>query len=176
MIHRMDPPPPGWVPPPAKMAPMLCTPGPLPKDDQGWAYEFKWDGERVVAVIDGGRIRLTTRNGNDITGTYPELAALAESVGSRPMVLDGEVVAYDGAQPSFGLLQQRMGVVDRSRARRLSREVPVTFLLFDVMYLDGSPTTSLSMTNAVGCSTAWASRGRTGRHRPHSPMWPVPMC
>lgn len=144
MIHRMDPPPPGWVPPPATMAPMLCTPGPLPKDDRGWAYEFKWDGERVVAIIDGGRIRLTTRNGNDVTGTYPELSALAESVGSRPMVLDGEVVAYDGAQPSFGLLQQRMGVVDRSRARRLSREVPVTFLLFDVMYLEGSPTTSRS--------------------------------
>jgi bifunctional non-homologous end joining protein LigD len=143
MIHRMDPRPPGWVPPPAKVAPMLCTPGPLPKDDKGWAYEFKWDGERVVATIDGGRIRLTTRNGNDVTSTYPELAALAEGAGSRPMVLDGEVVAYDGTKPSFGLLQQRMGVVDRSRARRLSHEVPVTFLVFDVVYLDGSQTDSL---------------------------------
>ncbi len=144
MIHRMDPPPSGWEAPPEKVRPMLCTTGGLPNEDQGWAYEFKWDGERVVAVIDGGRIRLVTRSDNDITETYPELSALAESVGARPMVLDGEVVAYDGARPSFGLLQKRMGVVDRSRARRLSREVPVTFLIFDVMYLDGSPTLSSS--------------------------------
>ena len=137
MIHRMDPPPSGWEEPPAKTAPMLATPGGLPGGDRGWAYEFKWDGERVVAIIDGGRIRLLTRSGNDITETYPELSALAERAGSRPMVLDGEVVAYDGAQPSFGLLQKRMGVVDRARARRLSRDVPVTFLIFDVMYLDG---------------------------------------
>ena len=143
MIHRMDPRPAGWVPPPEKVAPMLCTPGSLPQDDEGWAYEFKWDGERVVAVIDGGRIRLTTRNGNDITSTYPELAALAEDLGSRPMVLDGEVVAYDGNKPSFSLLQQRMGVADRARAGRLSREVPVTFLVFDVLYHDGTPTDSL---------------------------------
>ncbi len=143
MIHRMDPPPSGWEAPPTDLAPMLCTAGPLPGDDDGWAYEFKWDGERVVAVIDGGRIRLTSRNGRDITGTYPELSALAEHMGSRPMVLDGEVVAYDGTRPSFGLLQKRMGIADRARALRLSREVPVTFLVFDVMYLDGHRTTSL---------------------------------
>ncbi len=144
MIHRMDPPPTGWEPLPAKVEPMLCTLGALPGSDAGWAYEFKWDGERAVARIEGGRIHLMTRSGKDITGTYPELSALAELVGSRPMILDGEVVAYDGARPSFGLLQRRMGVSDRTRARRLAQEVPITYLVFDVMHLDGRSTIGLS--------------------------------
>jgi bifunctional non-homologous end joining protein LigD len=144
MIHRMDPAPAQWAPLPAKVAPMLCTLGQLPVSDEGWAYEFKWDGERIIAFIEGGRIRLVTRNGNDVTGTYPELADMAESVGARPMVLDGEVVAYDGEHPSFSLLQSRMRVTDRNRARKLAQDTPVTYLVFDVLYLDGASTTELS--------------------------------
>ncbi len=145
MVHREDPPPPGWEPVPDGLRPMLCVPGALPADDGGWAYEFKWDGIRALATVVGGRATVTTRNDNDVTASYPELRLLAESLGSLPVVLDGEIVALDDqGTPSFEVLQQRMHVADPARARRLAASVPVSFLVFDLLYLDGHATTGLA--------------------------------
>jgi bifunctional non-homologous end joining protein LigD len=146
MIHRRDPAPPDWHPMPALVRPMLATPGTLPpeREDAGWAYEMKWDGVRTVSYVEGGRLRLLSRNDRDVTATYPEVRGLAEQLGSVPAVLDGEVVALDPAgRPDFGLLQRRMGVTKATQVRRLVDEVPVVYLVFDVLHLDGRDTTGL---------------------------------
>ena len=74
MIHRMDPPEdPEREPMPERLQPMLARTGTLPRDNGEWAYEIKWDGVRAIGYVDGGRLRLESRNGNDITPRYPEL-------------------------------------------------------------------------------------------------------
>jgi bifunctional non-homologous end joining protein LigD len=125
---------------------MLATPGELPgpgEDDQ-WGYETKWDGSRVLAFLEGGRIRLRTRNDLDATVSYPELSGLAEQLRAHQLVLDGEVVAFgtDG-RPSFARLQKRMHVSRPAEADRLSQSDPVRYLVFDLLRLDGSPTIGL---------------------------------
>lgn len=139
MVHRMDPPSvDGWEPLPELVAPMLAVTGELPTDATRWAYELKWDGVRAVVYVDGGRPRVLTRNDRDVTGTYPELRAMAEGMGSTQAVLDGELVAFDAAgRPSFERLQQRMHVVRPATVRRLVSEVPVSYLVFDLLHLDG---------------------------------------
>jgi bifunctional non-homologous end joining protein LigD len=139
MVRRMDPPvEDAGEPLPALIRPMLATlRRELPTDD-GWAYEFKWDGVRAVVYIEGGRARALSRNDRDVSATYPELAAMAESLGSRRVVLDGELVALDASgRPSFGALQPRMHVTKTAQVRRLMAETPVTFFAFDLLYLDG---------------------------------------
>jgi bifunctional non-homologous end joining protein LigD len=146
MIHRKDPPPPGWEPMPTLVQPMLATPGTLPpeREDAAWAYEMKWDGVRTVSYVEGGRLRLLSRNDRDVTAAYPEVKGLAEQLGSVPAILDGEIVALDAqGRPDFGLLQRRMGVTKPAQVRRLVDEVPVVYLVFDVLYLDGRTTTAL---------------------------------
>ena len=129
---------PGPVPLPAQLSPMLAPPGALPGDDAGWAYEMKWDGIRALAFIGDGRLRLASRTGRDITVAYPELAALGPAAG-LPLLLDGEVVAFDDGRPSFAQLQQRMHVTSAAQAARLSGPIPVCYLIFDVLHLDGHP-------------------------------------
>ena len=140
MIHRMDPPAdPGREPMPEKLSPMLSRIGSLPADGDGrWAYEVKWDGIRALAWIEGGRVRLCSRNGNDITSRYPELRDLGRALGARPAILDGEIVAFDAeGRPSFERLQSRMHLASDAAVRRAVRHVPIAYVLFDVLYLDG---------------------------------------
>jgi bifunctional non-homologous end joining protein LigD len=144
MIHRMDPAPDNYEPLPELIRPMLCRAGPLPADPTGWATEFKWDGVRAVAYIQGGRILLRSRNDLDITAAYPELHGLGRVLGGRPAVLDGEIVAFDERnRPSFSRLQQRMHVRGAAAAHRLAATVPVSYLVFDVLHLDGRSTMEL---------------------------------
>lgn len=145
MVHRMDEPPHGAEPLPELVRPMLATASEmLPAPDEQWGYEFKWDGVRAVAYLDGGRLRLVSRNDRDVTASYPELRAVGEAVGVRTLVLDGEIVAFDEEnRPSFGALQERMHVTDGARARRLAQHTPVAYLAFDLLHLDGRPTIGL---------------------------------
>ena len=148
MIHRMDPPEdPGLAAPPNDLRPMLATLKTAAPRGDGWSFELKWDGIRAIGYVDGGRIRLLSRNGNDVTSRYPELRRLGEALGARDVVLDGEIVAFDeSGRPSFELLQRRMHVKSDSTIRRLVGEVPVTYVLFDVLWLDGHSTMDLPYT------------------------------
>jgi bifunctional non-homologous end joining protein LigD len=149
MIHRMDPPvDPDREPMPERLQPMLARIGPLPPDTEGrWAYEVKWDGIRTLAWVEGGRMRLCSRNGNDITSRYPELRALGRALGARPAILDGEIVAFDAdGGPSFERLQARMHLASDAAVRRAVRDVPIAYVLFDVLYLDGHTTCALPYT------------------------------
>jgi bifunctional non-homologous end joining protein LigD len=148
MVHLMgdalDPdaePMPDPVPPP-----MLARTGELPPDDdEHWAYEIKWDGIRAILRSEPGTLRLFTRNLNEVTGAYPELRPFNRALSHHRAILDGEIVALgEDGTPSFSLLQRRMHVTSESAARRLARDVPVTLVLFDVLWLDGHPVTSRS--------------------------------
>jgi bifunctional non-homologous end joining protein LigD len=145
MIHRMDPPEdPDRASAPESLQPMMATLSKQPPTGDGWAWELKWDGIRALGFVDGGRIKLVSRNGNDVTRRYPELRRLGEVLGARDCVLDGEVVAFDDdGRPSFERLQQRMHVDGESVIRRLANEVPVVYVLFDLLWLDGHSTMDL---------------------------------
>ncbi|MCW2723559.1 MAG: polymerase LigD, ligase domain protein [Frankiales bacterium] len=136
MVHRMDGPPSGWEPLPRDLRPMLATPGALPSDDDNWAYEVKWDGVRALLAVEGGRLTVTSRNGNDVTASYPELRGLGLQLGARQVLLDGEVVAFNPeGRTDFGMLQARMHVGKPSAA--LLRSTPVQFLAFDLLHHEG---------------------------------------
>ena len=149
MIHRMDPPQdPDREPMPEQLAPMLASSSEvLPTDDGRWGYEIKWDGVRMIAFVAGGTVKLQGRRLLDATARYPELRDLGDVVSSHEVVLDGEVVALDEeGRPDFGRLQQRMNVAEGAAVRRMVREVPVVYMLFDVLYLDGHQTMALPYT------------------------------
>src|SRR5690349_1874284 len=87
---------------------MLATLGP-PPSGPGWAFELKWDGVRAVTYLTAGTLRVLSRNGLDVTGQYPELAAAADLLPDRDAIVDGEIVALDEVgHASFARLQERM--------------------------------------------------------------------
>ncbi|WP_127573102.1 ATP-dependent DNA ligase [Georgenia faecalis] len=123
----------------AAPVPMLATPG----DESGvrvaedWALEMKWDGIRAVVLVDGDDVRLVSRNGIDLTATYPELAGVAACVDAGHAVLDGEIVALDErGRPSFSVLQQRMNLSAPRDVTRAAATWPVHLMLFDVLEVD----------------------------------------
>jgi bifunctional non-homologous end joining protein LigD len=151
LLHRMKDQRPGHWSPKARRAanaevgpiterPMLATTGTLGMlAGQEWALEWKWDGIRVLARVQGDGIRLSSRNGIDITARYPEFAALPDVLESDALI-DGEIVALDDAgRPSFGRLQQRMGLTKPRDIERVAATVQARLLLFDVLEVDGVP-------------------------------------
>lgn len=147
IMHRMDGPAhPEWQPLPRVVPPMLAVPGELPSgtQEEQWAFETKWDGARAVVFVDGGRPRALSRNDRDVTVSYPELRAMAASLGTTQVALDGELVAFgENGLPSFSRLQRRMHVTDPAQVRRLASTDPVVYVIFDLLHLDGRPTTQL---------------------------------
>lgn len=132
---------------PTGLLPMKAVNGTLPPDDEGWAFEIKWDGMRLLAYVDpdaSPSLRLQTTRGHDAAPRYPELAGLPAAVG-RPAVLDGEVAVLDEAGRSdFGRLQTRMHVADGRSLVELQARAPVTFCMFDLLWFDGSDLTGLA--------------------------------
>jgi bifunctional non-homologous end joining protein LigD len=128
-------------PMPGRVLPMLAVPGELPGEFTGgdtarWGLEIKWDGVRAVSYVSPEGVRATGRRGTEMTERYPELSALADLVPGERAILDGEVVAFDRTgRPSFERLQRRMHVAHPDP--RLVREVPVRYVVFDLLYLDG---------------------------------------
>ncbi len=146
MIHRMDPPQdPERKPLPERIEPMLAKLATkVPTPDDAWGFEFKWDGIRALAQVDGGRVRLMSRSGEEVTPRYPEVHAMGRAIGSREVILDGEVVALDEkGRPSFEEIQQRMGLNSESEIRRKMKVVPVTYMIFDLLWQDGRSLMSL---------------------------------
>jgi bifunctional non-homologous end joining protein LigD len=116
---------------------MLASRGPLPIGAQ-WTYEVKWDGMRLLADLHDGSARLTSRNGRSVAAAFPELVRLAEM--GRDALLDGEVVAFDAdGLPHFDRLTERIGVTSPVRAAALATTSPVTYVMFDLLRLDGQP-------------------------------------
>jgi len=122
---------------PAAISPMLAVAGPLPRENADWAFEPKWDGIRVVVRAAGDVIAASSRGGQDLVPGFPELAALPDLVGGRPVTLDGELVALrEDGQPSFGLLQQRLNLSSAALVARRAEAVPATLVVFDLLHFD----------------------------------------
>ncbi len=122
---------------PHAIRPMLATLVDAPFNDAEWLFEIKWDGYRALAYLDGGDVRLVSRNQNEMTGDYPELAELATHVRARSAILDGEIVALDeNGLPSFSLMQQRSGLMGDRRVAK-DRSIPLAYYAFDLLYFDG---------------------------------------
>lgn len=121
---------------PPEPRPMLAALVSDPFDDDRWAFEPKWDGVRAIAICDE-QTRLVSRNSKDITVAYPELQDLHERLVAHNAMLDGEIVAMDTGRPSFEKLQSRMHVRNEREIARLAQTTPVTFVAFDLIYLDG---------------------------------------
>jgi len=120
---------PGWL------DPELAT---LTQDrfsDPGWIFERKLDGERCLAFRAGGQVRLMTRNQKEDTSTYPEITGALAGQQANDFIIDGEIIAFDGAQTSFARLQQRLGV--RHPGPELRAGVPVYYYIFDVLWAAG---------------------------------------
>lgn len=169
MIHRMDPPEdPDREPMPDKIEPMLARSGDLPREDGRWAYEIKWDGVRAIGYVEGGRLRLASRNGRDITPRYPELRELGRALGSAEAVLDGEVVAFDeNGRPSFQHLQSRMHLTSEHAVRRLSERDPVSYVIFDLLFHDGHSLLALPYAERRERLTALGLNGPTWQTPAH---------
>ena len=123
---------------PTAIYPMLATSTNEPFDGEDWLFEIKWDGYRAVAFIENGKVRLVSRNQNDLTPRYPELKDLSQFVKAKTAILDGEVVALDQeGRASFSLMQQRTGFRAHGRRGATNADVPVLYYAFDLLYLDG---------------------------------------
>ena len=121
---------------PASVKPMLAKLTDGPFDGEGWLFEPKMDGLRLLAFVERGSVRLRSRNGNDMTALYPEVAEELRAQPHESFVLDGEVVVLDEAGlPSFGLMQQRMGGLKVEGAPGAAGVL--MYYPFDLLYLDG---------------------------------------
>lgn len=123
------------------LRPMLAVAGAVSAErSDDYAFEIKWDGVRLVTYAEGSRVQAFTRNDRQVADTYPEVRQLADLLGGRPAVLDGEVVAFNGeGVVHFGTLQHRMHIADPAVVQRLTVTVPVTYVVFDLLSLDGQP-------------------------------------
>jgi bifunctional non-homologous end joining protein LigD len=110
-----------------RYAPMLASSSDTVPEGEGWLFEPKWDGFRAIAVVAGGDVTLTSRNGNDLTERFrPAARALAQAVRTPSAVLDGEIVALEEpGRSSFSALQQGTGTL--------------AYVSFDVVEADGEP-------------------------------------
>ena len=125
-------------PMPTVIHPMLATPTGKAFDDPDWLFEIKWDGYRAVAFVEDGRVRLVSRNQNDLTAQFPELGNLPQFVKAQRAIIDGEIVALDEeGRPSFSLMQQRTGFQPGKRRLPRREGVQVVYYAFDLLYLDG---------------------------------------
>jgi bifunctional non-homologous end joining protein LigD len=125
-------------PMPVAIHPMLAESIDRPFDGVEWLFEIKWDGYRAIAFIENGKVRLVSRNQNELTGRYPELKDMAGFIKAKNAILDGEVVAIDEeGRPSFSLMQQRTGFRPGGKRAAAKADVPVLYYAFDLLYLDG---------------------------------------
>jgi bifunctional non-homologous end joining protein LigD len=110
---------------------MLATSTSVLPTGPGWVYEFKWDGIRALVDVAGGKVRIVSRLGNDVTAAYPEIVAQVQDVDDA--LFDGEIVAFVDGLPSFERLQTRMHLRARTDVSRAAAEAPVTYVVFDLL-------------------------------------------
>ncbi|MGH9166960.1 MAG: DNA polymerase ligase N-terminal domain-containing protein [Acidimicrobiia bacterium] len=121
---------------PPSPEPMLASPAEKAFDDQEWAFEPKWDGLRAIAVCEEDTA-LISPDGGDMTAAYPELHRLHQQVVALDAMLDGEIISMDEGIPSPGLLRSRAEAEDPKQIERLADQMPVSYIAFDLLYLDG---------------------------------------
>ncbi len=130
---------------PDSLAPMMASVR-EPFSHPDWLFEPKLDGIRAVAHVAGGGVRLYSRRGTDLTATYPGLVTALAAQPVADAIFDGEIVAFDErGVPSFELLQQRMNLAGELDIAAAEGRVPVTYMAFDLLHLDGFDLTSVAL-------------------------------
>ena len=125
---------------PELIEPMLATLTTAEKfgDEDGWAFEMKWDGVRAIAYLAGGQVRLLSRKGRDDTAAYFDVVGDLARIDVETAVLDGEVIVSDpSGRPNFGLLQHRINLTRPADIERAAKTWPAQLMLFDILYLNG---------------------------------------
>jgi bifunctional non-homologous end joining protein LigD len=123
---------------PVAIKPMLATPVDYPFSDPAWLFETKLDGFRAICFLEDGAARFISRNQNELTDQYPELANIGACIKGQRVVLDGEIVALDERGVSrFQLLQPRSGRKNRAEIARLAASTRLAYYAFDLLFLDG---------------------------------------
>ena len=123
---------------PAKLAPMLAESGDLAFNRADWMWEPKLDGYRVLAFIDVQGVRLRSRRGLELSGSFPKLAAELGKQAVDGMILDGELVAFDASgRPSFAALQDRAQLKTEREIAAADQNAPVVFCCFDLLHFAG---------------------------------------
>jgi bifunctional non-homologous end joining protein LigD len=130
---------------PAWIHPMLATLTHQHFSDPKWIFEPKLDGIRCLAFRKGREVRLFSRNKRNLNETYPELKEAIETQSGDHFIVDGEIVAFEGAVTSFSRLQGRSYITNAAEARR--SPIRVYYYLFDLVYLEGHDTTRLPLTD-----------------------------
>ena len=139
-----------------------------PFDGPDWLFEIKWDGYRAIAFIENGKVRLVSRNQNDLTPRYPELKELPQFIKGKSAILDGEVVALDEkGRASFSLMQQRTGFRPGGRRAAAKADVPVLYYAFDLLYLDGYDWRRVALEERKGKLASVLIAGDTVRYSDH---------
>jgi bifunctional non-homologous end joining protein LigD len=110
-----------------------------------WAAQIKWDGVRMLVYFDGASTKLVNRRLHERTMQYPELADARRYCRAKSVILDGEIVAFDAARPSFHEVMRRDGIRNAQAVPAAVREIPVTYMVFDILYLDGEWVTGRSL-------------------------------
>jgi len=119
--------------------PMLTVKEEKPFTSPEWIFEVKWDGTRALCHYDDGKFRLQNRRLYDTTYRYPDVRIVVKA---KRAILDGEVVIMWEGRPSFEKLQLREHLVDADEIRRIARQLPATYVAFDILYLDGQDLTA----------------------------------
>ena len=131
---------------PRVIQPMLATLVDEPFSNPDWLFETKWDGIRAVCFLNNGKARFVSRNQNELTAQYPELANIAACIDGSRVILDGEIVALDDQGVSrFQLLQSRMGRKNRAEIERLAARTRLVYYVFDLLYFDGLDLTGCNL-------------------------------
>ncbi|MFQ5520482.1 MAG: DNA ligase D, partial [Candidatus Methylomirabilia bacterium] len=131
---------------------MLASAGDHPFSGKEWLFEIKYDGVRVLASRTDGSVELYGRNGQVVTGRYPEIARALLALPVEGFVLDGELVALDeGGRPSFQRLQARMHLTNPLDIERARTTVPVTGIFFDCLALEGRDLRRLPLRERKRC-------------------------
>jgi bifunctional non-homologous end joining protein LigD len=116
----------------------------IPSGSQ-WISQIKWDGVRMLAYWDGRELRLVNRSLNERTMQYPELAVIKEACRARSCILDGEIIAFDNSRPSFHEIMRRDSIRKEQNVGRMTEQVPVVYMIFDMLYIDGQWVTERSL-------------------------------
>ncbi|WP_159884722.1 ATP-dependent DNA ligase [Paenibacillus puerhi] len=109
----------------------------FPQGDN-WVAQIKWDGVRMLTYKDSSGVKLINRRLNERTLQYPELQTSSRYCSASSFILDGELIAFDRDRPSFHEIMRRDALKRSSSIERVSREVPVTYMIFDLLYYDGN--------------------------------------
>ncbi|MCF6095502.1 DNA ligase [Thermovorax subterraneus] len=130
--------------------PMEPTPCREAFDDESFGFQVKWDGTRVLAHIDG-KVELFNRKMKGRTKQYPEVVdALLRLFSGKSTVLDGEMIALLGGRPDFHNLMRRDMATDEAAVKYLASKIPVTYVVFDILYLDGRCLAELPFSERYG--------------------------